>query len=174
MLRRRRHLVERAVHAIADLEFGLKRLEVNVAGAVLHGLEQDEVDETDDRGLVGQPGHHRRIIGDFKLADFLGNLRIRAQLFEEVCEALVLLGVELLDGFLDLRRVGHDQLNVLFDDEAQLVDAAHVERVRQGHLQRGTDQAYRQALVHAGHLGRHNPQQFGRQIPLPHREDRGA
>ena len=31
--------------------------------------------------------------------------------------------VELLDGLLDLRRVGHHQLDVLLDDEAQLVNA---------------------------------------------------
>ena len=64
LLGRRRHLVEGAVHAIADLELSLERLEVNVAGAVLDGLEQDQVDEPDDRGLVGQPRHHRRVIGD--------------------------------------------------------------------------------------------------------------
>jgi hypothetical protein len=34
-LRRRRHLVERAVHAVADLELLLERLEVDVRGAVL-------------------------------------------------------------------------------------------------------------------------------------------
>ena len=124
VLGRRRHFVEGAVHAVADLELVLEGLEVNVAGAVLHGLEQDEVDEPDDRRLVGQPRHHRRVIGDRHLADFLGDFLVRAQLLEDVGEALVLLGVELLDGLLDLRRVGHDQLDVLLDDEAQFVDAA--------------------------------------------------
>ena len=57
-----RHLVEGAVHAVADLELGLEGLEVNVAGAVLDGLEQDQVDEADDRGLVGQARHHRRVV----------------------------------------------------------------------------------------------------------------
>ena len=71
------------------------------------------------------------------LADFLGDLLVRAQLLEDVGEALALLGVELLDGLLDLRRVGHDQLDVLLDDEAQLVDAARIERLHQGDLQRG-------------------------------------
>ena len=147
---------------------------MNVARAVLDGLKQNEIDEADDRGLVGQPGHHGRVISDLKLADFLGNLGIRAQLFEEVGEALVFLGVVLFDGLGDLRRVSHDQLNVLLDDVAQLVDTAHIKGVRQGHLQRGIHQTHGQALIHPGHLGRHNPQQFGRQIPLPHRDDGGS
>ena len=154
VLGRRRHLVERAVHAVADLELGLERLEMNVAGAVLDRLEQDQVHEADDRGLVGQARHHRRVVGDRHLADFLGDLLVRAQLLEDVGDALVLLGVELLDGLLDLRRVGHHQLDVLLDDEAQLVDAAGVQRVHQGDLQRGIRQAHRQALIHARRLGR--------------------
>ena len=38
MFRRRRHFIKRAVHAIADAKFRFKRLEVNVARAVVHWL----------------------------------------------------------------------------------------------------------------------------------------
>ena len=54
MLRRRRHFVKRAVHAVADAEFGFERLEMNVTRAVLHGLEQDQIHELHDGHLVGQ------------------------------------------------------------------------------------------------------------------------
>ena len=50
--RRRRHFVERAVDAVANFELVLERLEVNVARAVLDRLEQDQVDEADDRRRV--------------------------------------------------------------------------------------------------------------------------
>ena len=49
MPRRRRHFVERAVDAVADLELVLERLEVDVARAVLNRLEQDQIDEANDR-----------------------------------------------------------------------------------------------------------------------------
>ena len=47
------HLVERAVHPVADLELRLEGLEVNVARAVGNGLIEDEIDEADDRRGVG-------------------------------------------------------------------------------------------------------------------------
>ena len=51
--RRRRHFVQRAVHAVADLEFVLEGLEVNVGGLLLDRLVEHEIDEADDRGAVG-------------------------------------------------------------------------------------------------------------------------
>ncbi len=56
MLRRRRHFVKRAVHAVANLEFVLERLEVNVARPILHRLKQHQVHESDDGRFVGQIG----------------------------------------------------------------------------------------------------------------------
>src|ERR1700677_2780006 len=46
--RRGRHFVKRAVHAIANLEVVLERLEMNVARTRLDGLGQDGVDVLDD------------------------------------------------------------------------------------------------------------------------------
>ncbi len=54
--RRRGHLVERAVHAVADFELVLERLEMDVARPVLDRLIEDQVDETDDRRGVGLVG----------------------------------------------------------------------------------------------------------------------
>ena len=52
MTRRRRHLIKRAIHAVTNLEFVFERLEVDVARPVLDRLEQDQVDEADDRSGV--------------------------------------------------------------------------------------------------------------------------
>src|SRR5437879_7101003 len=43
MLGRRRHFIQSAVHAIADFEFVLERLKVNVARAVLYRLIKHQV-----------------------------------------------------------------------------------------------------------------------------------
>ena len=53
-LARRRFLVEEhAVHAEADAEFLLERLDVNVAGALLDGVGDHGVDQADDRRFAG-------------------------------------------------------------------------------------------------------------------------
>ena len=56
MLGRRRHFVERAIHTVADFEFVLERFKMNVTGAVLDGLKEHQIDEANDRRLVGQIG----------------------------------------------------------------------------------------------------------------------
>ena len=50
--RRRHHLVEHAVAAVAHLVFVFERLEVDVAGLVLDGQQEHHVDELADRGGV--------------------------------------------------------------------------------------------------------------------------
>ena len=60
MLRRGRHFVESAIDAVADLEFVLKRLEMDVARPVLNRLIENQVDEFDDGrgvGLIRQVRH---------------------------------------------------------------------------------------------------------------------
>ena len=52
-LRWRGYLVQYAVDSIPDLGPSLERLDVNVAGSLLDGLAQDQIDQLDDRGLLG-------------------------------------------------------------------------------------------------------------------------
>ena len=47
-----RHLVQDAVDAVFDLELGLERLDVNVAGTLLDGVGDDHVDQVDQRRLA--------------------------------------------------------------------------------------------------------------------------
>jgi hypothetical protein len=51
--RRRRHFIERAVHAVADLEVLFEGLEVDVGGLFLDRLIEDEIDVADDGRGVG-------------------------------------------------------------------------------------------------------------------------
>ena len=52
--RRRHHFIEHAVGTDADFELVLERLEVQVAGVVLDGHQEDHVQQLADRGAVGQ------------------------------------------------------------------------------------------------------------------------
>ena len=52
-LRGHGHLLQHAVNAVADAEFVLERLEVDVRRAQFDGVGQDLVDEPDDRGVLG-------------------------------------------------------------------------------------------------------------------------
>jgi hypothetical protein len=59
LLGRRDHLVEHAVDAVPHLELVLERLEVDVRGAILDGLQQHEVQQLDDLVVVSRHLHHR-------------------------------------------------------------------------------------------------------------------
>jgi hypothetical protein len=54
LARRAPRLVQLAVDAVADEDFLLARLDVNIAGPLLDRVEQQRVDPADDRGLVGE------------------------------------------------------------------------------------------------------------------------
>ena len=143
----RRHFVQRAVHAVTDFELILERLEMNVAGAVLHRLVKDEVDELDDRRFIGQvlqighPVARRR--------HFPGDIRVGAKFLEDVADAFAFFPVKLVDGLFDLRRVGDHHLDLLAGQIIQLIDDRRVERVGQGDAHGGTVHGHRNALVHA-------------------------
>ena len=51
---------------------------MNIAGPVLNRLHEDQIDEADNRRLVGEPGHHIDVVGRLDLADLLGDLFIGA------------------------------------------------------------------------------------------------
>ena len=55
------HVVQQPVHALPDLQQRLVRLDVDVAGAGLRRVAQDQVDELDDRRQLDVLGERRRI-----------------------------------------------------------------------------------------------------------------
>ena len=128
VLGRGRHFIKRAVHAVADLELVLERLEMNVAGAVLHRLEQNEVDEPHDRDFVGDVGQDGRIVGLGGGGGFLGDARVIAEFLEDVRDAFAVSAIIPLDGLFNLRGVRHHQLDVLADDKTEFIGALGIQR----------------------------------------------
>ena len=61
-LRRGKHLVENAVDPEPDLQFPLERLDMDIARPFLDRLEQDGVQEADDRRLIGQVEEVLRLV----------------------------------------------------------------------------------------------------------------
>ena len=55
------HVVQQPVHALPDLQLRLVRLDVDVAGAGLGGVAQDEVDELHDRRKLDVLGERGRV-----------------------------------------------------------------------------------------------------------------
>ncbi len=172
-LHRRRHdVVEDAVDAVADAEFLLVGLDVDVARALLNGRHQDDVDELDDRRLaplflerlgadllhvredldvLGAHHHRRHFIhglgGDFEGADAAdGGGRGGG-------------GLLLRNRVITRDRVGHggfrrnDRLDVVARHELDVVHGEHVRRIGHGDRQRRTRPAERNDLVFLSGLG---------------------
>jgi hypothetical protein len=168
-LHRRRHdVVEDAVDAVADAQFLLVRLDVDVAGALLDRRHQHHVHQLDDRRLLALPGE--RLGAD--LLEVLEHLHVggvaERHLFERPgrhverarpargrglrCARVVLLQ-RLVDG--RLRR--HDRLDVVARHELDVVHGEHVRRVGHRDRQRRARAAERDDLVLLGGLGRDEP-----------------
>ena len=146
VLRRRGHLVERAVDAQADAELVLEGLEVDVRSLGLDTFLQDEVDEADDRGLAGLLGDV--LVGDGGGVDF-------AELAEEVLHRGGSgFAVDAHHAGLDLRRVGDAELDLALEDETQLVDDGGIERIlgQQGELAGFVGDRQHDILVGLGRL----------------------
>ena len=84
MFRRRGHFIKRAVHTVTDAKFSLKRLEMNVACAVLNGLKQNQVHKFDDGGLIGQVRHEPFVVRGAGLAHSARNILIGAEFLKNL------------------------------------------------------------------------------------------
>ena len=90
---RRRHFIQRAVHAVTNLEFVLERLEVDVAGAVLHCLIKDQIYKLDDGRCVGKVLQVRHPVARSRLRHFPGDFGVGPQFLEDVADAFTFLAV---------------------------------------------------------------------------------
>ncbi len=144
---RRGHLVERAVHAVANLELRFEGFEVNVARLFLDGLGENQVNETDDR---------RRV----RIGLFLGLLCGEAQLFEDLIESAGTRAVVLVDQALHLRFAGNDRHDVLAEGKAQIFEQLRIERVRECDVHALGIKAHREGSVKLGHRSGHHTDEF--------------
>ena len=127
------HLVERAVHPVADLELCLERLEMDVARARGDRLVEDQVDEANDRCGIGFLRDHLRV--ELILADLVeGDLRILAELGEDVLHGRGFGTIVLRNERADSGGWRDHDVNFAIESETKVFRDLRVERVDQGHI----------------------------------------
>ena len=137
--RRRHHLVEHAVGTDADLELVLERLEVQVAGVVLDGQQQDHVQQLADRGAVGQGLDAGQVDADRLLHRLRPPRPTRSSSSMSVISDFDTLAagcVVALQCLEDLLLGGHHGPDVEAEEAAQLVDDRQLLRIAHGDRQR--------------------------------------
>ena len=123
--RRRFHLVQHAVDAVAHDQPVLERLDVDVRGAHLQRVGDHQRDEPDHRRLGGQVlelldvGVERELVALLDVADDLAELRLAGT-------------VEALERGLELGGDRHHRLHLPPGDHAERVDRIRVGRVGHG------------------------------------------
>ena len=128
-LRRHRLRVEHAVDAVADPQPRLLRLDVYVAGPRLDGLQQDLVDQPDDRRLLRHLREFRAVRLDL-LQEFHAVVvgRLGHQPLDRLA-AHAQVGLDQLGDLVAAGQHGHDRLA---GGQAQLVQRVEVERIAGG------------------------------------------
>ncbi len=107
----------------------LERLDVDVAGAPLHGVGEDPVDQLDDRRIVGD-------LNGLLLLLLLDDLEILVlDVLEDVLELCVRLLVVPLDRRPERVLAGDHREDVVARDELEIVHDAHVRGIRHRHGQ---------------------------------------
>ena len=131
MQRRRDHLVQNPVDAVAHLELVLERLEMDVRGLVLDRLEQHEVDQPHHLVVVGGLG---QLLEVDRLAPALeGRQGVGlAQLGHEPGHRAVLARVPLGEHLVDLILRGHHRVDLEAHQQAEVVDRPEVVRALHG------------------------------------------
>ena len=142
------HLVEHAVHAVAVAEVRLVRLDVDVGGALLDRVQQDEVDQL-DHGRVGGALLQVAEVGDAALVMLDGDVALVEPL-HHLFVGGALLRVVLLQRLLDGLLAGDDDLDVVAGEELDVVDGVDVGGVAHRQDQRGAGAVDRNALVLLG------------------------
>ncbi len=123
-LRRDVRVAQHAVHAVPHDELALERLEVNVAGALADGLDQDFVDQLDDRGVLGHL--HVEIGGlDFRFVDDLDAVALGDHGVQHIAAD----AVERLDHAVDVGFRCEHGLDRQADVGAQLVNRVNAVRI---------------------------------------------
>ena len=142
ILRRLRHFVQRAVHAVADAEFVFERFEVDVGGFVADRLLHHHFHELDHRRLVGHV---------FQLADGIIGFRLGLlQRFDQVADVLRFLGVVAFQLGIEGVRIADHRMHRLAEDELQRFDALEIQRVPHGQMEHVVLDGDRDDLVGAG------------------------
>ena len=130
---RRLHFVKGAVDAVADLEFLLERLEVDVARLGLDGAVKDQVHIADDRSGI-RFGRGRCCVEFLLIALDRGDLAF-TKLLEDIIHGGLLASVMGGDELLHLVARSHDLGNLPVEGEAEILKRLSVQRVGKGYGQ---------------------------------------
>ena len=168
MLRNLQDVPQHPVHALPDLKPALLRLDVDVAGAGLRGIGEDQVHQAHDRRQLHALRQLRRVhdlvlvvVGGLELA-FGGHRR------DQVVRrsSLIQLGVETLqhpeDRRLGGRHCGHPSAGT----ELDVLERSEVERIAHGQPQGAILDAERKHLPLAAELRRETEVRFGGRLDL--------
>ncbi len=143
------HRLQDSVNPEAHAHFFFVRLDVNVAGAPLDGVGQDQVHQLDDGRFLGRAFQ----LGEVHLLFFGGEFQVRGFLAGEVLHHLgefffaLRLAVELGDGFGDGGLRGHHRLDVEAGHELDVVHREDVGGIGHRDGQRRADARKRNDLV---------------------------
>ena len=146
-LRRHRRLVQNAVHAVADAELVLRRLEVNIRRPILERLPDDLVDELDHAGVLIALGYFLVLVEE--------NIERILLVVLEFLKRLGADAVKFLKRLLDFAARGQSQLDHAAGVELHGIDHRRVERVADRHLERAVLGVDRQDEMLESHLGGH-------------------
>ena len=131
MFRRRRNFDQSTVQTVADTEFVGERFEVNIGRFVSDGLLEDQIDESDDRRVVGGFFEGVRIaeIDALRIMDLL-------QFIQNAFDGVVGLRIVDIEIFIDFG--GYTDIDAAFtiQREGQFIDKLVVERFAGGNDER--------------------------------------
>jgi hypothetical protein len=152
-LERRAHdLEQRTVHPVAHSDFVLERLDVDVAGAPLHRVDQETVDQLDDRRVFDLR------LGDRLLFLLLDDLDVFAgglHVLEERLQLLLAVGVVLLDQRAEGVFAREHREQVEPGDELEVFQQAEIGGIGHGDREGASLALERQDDALRGHVGRH-------------------
>src|SRR4029077_17730002 len=151
-------VLEDAVNAVLDGDFGIPGLDMNVTGAALEGGEDDGVDEADNgdhTGIAGEPLH-----GNVFVALFLVGDDLEGEAFGGLVEdALGLLGA--LEEVADLRGGGDLDDEFLAQQTGQLIIHEDLARIRDDDDEGAVARFERDEIVTEHQLGRDAADKLG-------------
>ena len=151
-LRRQRLRLQQAVDAVADAEAVLLRLDVDVAGPLVGRLDEDLVDQLDDRRFLGLLGQ-LAVVG-LDVFEQLDLVLGRAPATSAVTVSPPTPKC-VLDEPGDLARAGQHRLDVQAGERLQLVEGVDVERVAGGDDERAVVPGERHQVAAVDQLQRH-------------------
>lgn len=141
LLRRRSHVKERAVNAIAQPDHFLEWFNMNVARAILDGLDENKIGEFDDGGFLAGGG---QLVKADIFQSFFGNLEffrigiingLLLSIIDDVLHAATFCRIDIVELLDDGAFRGDHRNDLKVGDAPYIIDGKHVQGVGHGQKQ---------------------------------------